>query len=211
MNVLEIKIDDLTAYINNPRNNDNAVDAVAASIKEFGFKVPVIVDSNNVIIAGHTRVKAARRLGLSVVPCIVADDLSPEQIRAFRLADNKVAELSGWDFARLNDELANIGLDMEQFGFAAHEDIDIDSFFEEAEPKEKEPKRIQCPHCGELVDSAVFVPLAFVGNMPVEAMAIMIATQIPLKVAYEILILPVTARLVKKIANKEALQHGDVY
>lgn len=117
MQIIEKPIDSLREYENNPRNNDSAVDAVAASIKEFGFKVPVVVDRNGVIIAGHTRVKAAHKLGLSAVPCIVADDLTDEQIRAFRLADNKTAELAYWDFDKLNEELAAISLDMSAFGF----------------------------------------------------------------------------------------------
>lgn len=151
MNIKELSISQLHEYDNNPRNNDRAVDAVAASIREFGFKVPVIVDGDNVIVAGHTRVKAARKLGMSAVPCIIADDLTPEQIKAFRLADNKTGELAGWDFAKLEEELAALdGFDMSAFGFVQNEDVDIDSFFEDAgEKKEKEPKRIQCPHCGE--------------------------------------------------------------
>lgn len=151
MEVHEIKLSHLVEYDNNPRNNDGAVDAVAASIREFGFKVPVIVDGDNVIVAGHTRVKAARKLGMSAVPCIIADDLTPEQIKAFRLADNKTAELAGWNFSKLEKELSSISdqFDMSVFGFDETEDIDIDGFFEDAEQKEKEPNRIQCPHCGE--------------------------------------------------------------
>ena len=150
MKITELSLSTLQEYENNPRNNDGAVDAVAASIKEFGFKVPVIVDSDNVIVAGHTRVKAARQLGMSAVPCIVADDLTPEQIKAFRLADNKVAELAGWDWSKLEEELAELDMDMTVFGFESYDDVDVDSFFEEAGDKSaKEPKQIQCPHCGE--------------------------------------------------------------
>lgn len=151
MKVFDIEISRLREYENNPRDNDRAVEAVAASVREFGFKVPIIVDAENVIVAGHTRVKAARKLGLDVVPCIVADDLSPAQIKAFRLADNKVGELAGWDFLALEEELGSLAdeFDMSAFGFADREDVDIDSFFEDAEPKEKEPKRVKCPHCGE--------------------------------------------------------------
>lgn len=125
MEVQEIKIDQLTPYDHNPRQNDGAVDAVAASIKNFGFKVPVVIDRERVIVAGHTRFKAAKKLGLESVPCIVADDLTDEQIRAFRLADNKVGELAGWDFDLLNMELAGIEeLDMTQFGFLDPEEIE---------------------------------------------------------------------------------------
>lgn len=118
-------------YENNPRINDNAVDAVAASIKEFGFKVPIVVDKNNVIVSGHTRLKAAQKLGLEEVPVIVADDLTPEQIKAFRLADNKVSELANWDFNALNAELANLSnIDMSQFNFDI-EKIDPDNYGED--------------------------------------------------------------------------------
>ena len=151
MQIKELAITELHEYENNPRNNDGAVDAVAASIEEFGFKVPIIIDSENIIVAGHTRLKAAKKLGLDTVPCIVADDLTPEQIKAFRLADNKTGELAGWDFAKLEEDLSGISeqFDMTAFGFAAEDDIDIDGLFEETEEKEKEPKQIQCPHCGE--------------------------------------------------------------
>lgn len=117
MTVHNININELQPYENNPRINDNAVEAVAASIKEFGFKVPIIVDKNNIIIAGHTRLKAAEKLGLQKVPVIIADDLTEDQIKAFRLADNKVAEAAQWDFAKLEQELAAIDMNMEQFNF----------------------------------------------------------------------------------------------
>ena len=153
MQIVNKKLDELREYENNPRNNDNAVAAVAASIKEFGFKVPIVVDAAGVIIAGHTRAKAAARLGLQTVPCIVADDLTEEQIRAFRLADNKTGELAGWDFEKLEQELAQLSeMDMSEFGFIMSDDVDIDEFFEDAEDdeaKQKEPKRVTCPHCGE--------------------------------------------------------------
>lgn len=107
----------LKPYENNPRFNDKAVDAVAKSIENFGFKVPIVVDKHNVIVTGHTRLKAAQKLGLAQVPVIVADDLTPEKIKAFRLADNKVAELAEWDFQKLEQELAGIDMDMSQFNF----------------------------------------------------------------------------------------------
>lgn len=151
MNIVEKRIEELREYENNPRHNDGAVDAVAESIKQFGFKVPIIIDADGVIVAGHTRRKAAEKLGLKTVPCIVADDLTPEQIKAFRLADNKTGELASWDFEKLEEELAALSeVDMSAFGFVVNEDINIDDFFTEAEEKtEKEPKKIQCPHCGE--------------------------------------------------------------
>ena len=97
MEIIEKKLNELTPYEKNPRKNDDAVKYVAASIEQFGFKVPVVIDAAGVIVAGHTRYKAAKRLGLESVPCIVADDLNEEQIRAFRLADNKVGEVAEWD------------------------------------------------------------------------------------------------------------------
>ena len=109
--------DELIPYSNNPRVNDGAVDAVAKSIEEFGFRNPIIVDKNNVIIAGHTRLKASQKLGLKKVPVIVADDLTDEQANALRLAGNKTNELSDWDFDKLKEELDAITIDMSQFGF----------------------------------------------------------------------------------------------
>lgn len=153
MIIVEKQITELKDYENNPRHNENAIDAVAESIKEFGFKIPIVIDKDNVIVAGHTRRKAAEKLGMALVPCIVADDLTEEQIKAFRLVDNKTAELAGWDFSKLEQELSELAdFDMSNFGFAKSEDIDIDSFFEDVEPKEKEPKTIKCPHCGELIE-----------------------------------------------------------
>lgn len=109
---------ELEPYISNPRKNEDAVDAVAKSIEEFGFKVPIVIDKNNEIVAGHTRLKAAKKLGIEEVPTIIADDLSDEKIKAFRLADNKVAELSYWDEEVLQNELAEIeGINMSDFGF----------------------------------------------------------------------------------------------
>lgn len=126
MQIEELFTKELIPYSNNPRNNESAVDAVAASIKEFGFKVPIIIDKDNVIVAGHTRLKAALKLGLVKVPCIKADDLTPEQLKAFRLADNKVGELATWDFAKLEEELTeldSLDLDftMSDFGFDVSE------------------------------------------------------------------------------------------
>lgn len=118
MNIIEMKIGDIIPYEKNPRKNDEAVKYVAESIKQFGFKVPIVIDKNNVIVAGHTRYKASKKLGLKEVPCIVADDLTEEQIKAYRLADNKVAELAEWDFDLLGEELDGIlDIDMCDFGF----------------------------------------------------------------------------------------------
>ena len=118
MNIIEKNLSEIKPYEKNPRKNDNAVEYVANSIKEFGFKVPIVIDKDGVIVAGHTRYKASKKLGLEKVPCIIADDLTPEQIKAYRLADNKVSEKSEWDFDLLQDELSEIlNIDMELFDF----------------------------------------------------------------------------------------------
>ena len=154
MKIIYKSVEEITEYENNPRNNDEAVGYIAESIDKYGFKVPIILDRHGVIVAGHTRYKAAIKLGITQIPCIVADDLTEEQIKAFRLADNKVAEKAEWDFSML--ELKELGCD----SLTGFEDWEIESilnpfdennlsdFFEPAEPKEKEPKMIQCPCCG---------------------------------------------------------------
>ena len=130
--IIEKKIEELIPYENNPRINDESVDYVANSIKEFGFKVPIVIDNNNVIIAGHTRLKASKKLGLESVPCIIADDLTEEQVRAFRLADNKASELSTWDMEKLNLELDTLyEINMQDFGF-----IDLTDYSNSSKDKE---------------------------------------------------------------------------
>lgn len=173
MKVIDIDINLLKEYENNPRNNDGAVDAVAESIKQFGFKVPIVIDRDNVIVAGHTRLKAARKIRLEKVPCIVADDLTPEQIKAYRLADNKTAELAEWDFSALEIELAELesDFDMSDFGFenATFEEIDEADLDKENEKSgnvqititfqsiiqynrvEEQIKNIVNENCGEMV------------------------------------------------------------
>lgn len=116
--ILQVKLKDIHPYPNNPRVNDDAVEAVANSIQEFGFKNPIIVDNEYVIIAGHTRYKAAKKLKLKEVPVIVADDLSEQQVKALRIADNKTSELSDWNGDLLGKELSSIiDIDMSLFGF----------------------------------------------------------------------------------------------
>ena len=118
MNIQMLKLSDIKPYENNPRKNNEAVKYVAQSIKEFGFKVPIVIDKDNVIIAGHTRYKAAKRLKIKEVPTIIVDDLTDEQVKAFRLADNKVAEKAEWDFDLLPFELDDIvDIDMGAFDF----------------------------------------------------------------------------------------------
>lgn len=148
MEIINKSVDELIPYVNNPRNNDAAVDAVASSIKNFGFKVPIVIDANNEIITGHTRLKAAKKLGLEQVPVIQANDLTPDQVRAFRLADNKVSELADWDETALElelDDLLDKAIDMTQYGFTEEDFADLAKEAEEdgyddeppAEPKSK--------------------------------------------------------------------------
>lgn len=134
MEVIEKRLEEIKPYENNPRHNDAAVPYVANSIREFGFKVPLVIDSGGTIVAGHTRYKAAQRLGLETVPCVVADDLTDEQVKAFRIADNKVAEVATWDEEALSVELSEIeiaDIDMGDFGILDlpedDEIVDIDS------------------------------------------------------------------------------------
>ena len=142
MQIIEKSIADIRPYENNPRNNEAAIQYVANSIKDFGFKVPIVIDKNGTIITGHTRVLAAKKLGMKTVPCILADDLTPEQVKAFRLADNKVSEMADWNWAKLEkelDSLGNLDWDMSSFGFDMQFDEsngDFSSFFEPAAPKE---------------------------------------------------------------------------
>lgn len=128
MKIENINITDIKPYKNNPRKNDKAIEKVAESIRLFGFKNPVILDKHNVIVCGHTRVKAAEKLGIKTIPCIYADDLSNEQIKAFRLIDNKTAEYAQWDFNALAVEIEdiskNIDFDLSAFDF---EELVIDN------------------------------------------------------------------------------------
>lgn len=145
-----VDINKIKPYKKNPRKNEEAIPYVMESIKQFGFKNLIIIDKNNVIIAGHTRLESAKRLGMKEVPIIHADDLTEEQVKAFRLADNKVGEIAGWDFDLLNLELDDIlDIDMADFGFLKEEEINIDDFFEEKEEIQKETKEetIICPYC----------------------------------------------------------------
>lgn len=114
MNIREISISRLRDYENNPRNNDLAVEKVKYSIERFGFLFPVVVDMNYTIVAGHTRVRACREMGIQTVPCIVADELTDEQINLFRLVDNKTSEYSDWDFEKLKEELSLVDLTLDE-------------------------------------------------------------------------------------------------
>lgn len=135
VNIINKKLIDLIPYEKNARKNDKAVKYVAESIKQFGFKVPIVIDKDNVIVCGHTRYKACQKLNIDEVPCVVADDLTEEQIKAYRLADNKVSEKAEWDFDLLDAEIEEIlNFDMQDFGF---------EFEEVTEPKPKKNERLR--------------------------------------------------------------------
>ena len=168
MNIVNLKVEELIPYINNPRNNTEAVDKVAASIKEFGFKVPIVIDKDNVVVTGHTRLLASKKLGLEEVPCVIADDLSPAQIKAFRIADNKVSEYAEWDedmlkveleeLEEMNFDLDSVSIDFSDFNMA----LDLEDTEEGQEQEENiYTKEInipqyeitgECPKLEELVN-----------------------------------------------------------
>jgi len=114
MDTVEMPIKEIIPYKNNPRRNDNSVDIVADSIKEFGWQQPIVVDNDNVIIVGHTRYKAAKKLKLKKVSVKVADSLTPEQVKAYRIIDNRSADYSTWDIPLLVDEINALGADWEE-------------------------------------------------------------------------------------------------
>lgn len=125
MQIVFMSVNDITPYEKNPRYNKNAISEVAKSIKEFGFNVPIVVDKDNVIITGHTRLEASKELGLKVVPVIVAKDLTPEQVKAYRIADNKTADFSIWDNKLLLEELSDLGDIYTGFTFSEIEDLSL--------------------------------------------------------------------------------------
>lgn len=147
MKVQNTKLSDIKPYENNPRINDNAVDKVAKSIEEFGFQQPIVVDKTHVIIIGHTQYKASQKLGLQEVPVVVADMLSDEQVKAYRLADNKTNEFAEWDYGLLNIELGDIlDIDMSDFGFAENvfSDNDLENMMDyEVDARKKTEYKIE--------------------------------------------------------------------
>lgn len=152
-----VGIDDIRPSGNEARKNEAAIPKVAASIRELGFRSPIYVDGTGEIITGHTRFFAAKLLGLTKVPVVRVTDLSYSQIRLLKLADNKVAEFSGWDFTELNKTLDELkvelpDIDFAGLGFDAGSELDPDDFFDDSgETKEKEAKKIKvtCPYCGK--------------------------------------------------------------
>ena len=157
MDIIEMPLSELKMYENNPRKNAEAVQYVMNSIKEFGFRNPIIIDKDNVIVCGHTRFKAASKLKMKTVPCIMVDDLSEEQIQAFRLADNKTAEIAGWDYDKLEIELNDLdpaAFDIADFGFfKAYNAKDNDDGYMDADDLLSDDVKakneyITCPKCG---------------------------------------------------------------
>lgn len=147
------RICDIRPYERNPRNNDKAVKSVSESIRQFGFLVPIVLDHNCIIVCGHTRYMAAIDLGLQEVPCVMADTLNEEQIKAFRLVDNKVGELSTWDISLLGEELQSIAdisdIDMSVFGFEPIEQVEALDLDDDSQRGEtKSVTKCTCPKCG---------------------------------------------------------------
>ena len=148
--LIEKKVSELKEYENNPRKNDKAVQYLKSSIRDFGFKVPIVIDADDVIVCGHTRLKAAKSLKMKTVPCIIADDLTEEQIKAFRLADNQVAGLSTWDDGKLDAELEALGIDMSAYGFSIGKALQNSSGEINVADFEDEQFDYECPCCGFL-------------------------------------------------------------
>ena len=146
-------IDEIHPYKYNPRNNTNSINEVKESIEKFGFKVPIIIDRKGVIICGHTRYEASKKLELKQIPCIIANDLSENEIKAFRLVDNKVAEFSRWDYEKLKEEISKINDDfITKLKFIEELDISDNDFVADTEiTKEKVKNALICPKCGERI------------------------------------------------------------
>ena len=149
MQLQERRLTEIIPYENNPRRNNDAVKAVAESIKQCGYVSPIIIDENNVILAGHTRYKALALLGYEKCKVIVAEGLDEDQKKKYRILDNKTNELAGWDFELLAKELADLDFNGFDFGFNTADEIDIDDLFQDHTPKEPKSKVIECPFCHE--------------------------------------------------------------
>jgi len=149
MKITYIDIKDLKPYKNNPRNNETAVGMIENSIKDFGFLVPLVITKDLEIICGHTRYEASKKLNLKQLPCIIDEELTPEQIKLFRIIDNKSSEYAEWETKLLYEELEEIlNIDMEKYGFFQQdidwdeiEDLDIDNY------EEPQHKMHECPYC----------------------------------------------------------------
>lgn len=149
--IVKLKLSDIHPYERNPRKiTEKAVDDCAESIRQCGYKAKIIVDENNVIIAGHTRLQALQKLGYKECEVQRETDMTEEQKRKYRLLDNKTAENGAWDWELLEWELEDINFDDYDFGFdTGSSDLNLDDMFTDAPEKEKKAKTVICPHCGE--------------------------------------------------------------
>ena len=200
MEIVNIKTDKLIPYVNNPRHNEDAVEKVMASIQEFGFKVPLVIDKNNVVVTGHTRLKAAKRLGIDEVPCVVADDLSDAQIKAFRIADNKVSEYAEWDeealqveleqLEELDFDLDSLSIDFSDFDLNIGEDVSCETM--EEDDVELEPVAIPFSRQKDIWHLGVHTVMCGSSTEPMDVdllmgdtMADLMVTDPPYNVSYE--------------------------
>lgn len=152
MEIIKLNINDITPYENNAKiHTEVQIEQIKKSIQEFGMNDPIAVwGDKNTIVEGHGRLEALKQLGYTEVDCIRLDHLTDEERKAYTLAHNKINMNTGFDHMLLDEELDNIeDINMEDFGFESIDEINMDEYFEDTEPTKKEPKKIQCPHCGE--------------------------------------------------------------
>lgn len=140
LKIINKNINDLQEYENNARYNEKTIKKMEESIKKFGYLNPILIDENNIIIAGHTRYKALKNLGYEIIECISLSDLTEEQKKLFRIVENKTSEFSNWDYELLDEELDDLKLDLSEFGFNGSMFI------------EKEKQKYKCPECGEIFE-----------------------------------------------------------
>lgn len=164
LKVIYKNIEEIKEYENNPRQNEEAVEKVIESIKEYDFLIPILIDKDNVIIAGHTRKKAAERLNLERIPCIYAENLTAEQVKKFRLVDNKTSEFSYWDMEKLKIEMVEIFqaaemvdknlIDVFEFPDFTLDNLEVadEDFIQPEHMVQKKQKTIVCPECGKTIE-----------------------------------------------------------
>lgn len=159
MELKRVPLDAIKPYESNPRINDEAVDAVAESIRQCGYCAPIVVDENMVILAGHTRHKAIRQLGWHEVEVCIVQGLTNDQKRKYRILDNKTNELAKWDFALLDQELAEMDFEGFDFGFTSYAGLDysMDQGSLDSEYKEPDKKLLRCPCCNHIDSQERFV------------------------------------------------------
>jgi len=158
VNIIELEIDEIRPYKDNPRVNKDAITVVKNSLSKFGWQQPLVLDKNNEIVVGHTRYYAAIELGMKKIPCLIADDLNDEKIKAYRIMDNKSSEYASWNYGLLTKEMQDIlesgGLDLTFTGFSNNEidnmidDINVELEDESSVARMDELNLITCPDCG---------------------------------------------------------------